>query len=81
MEGGVPFSVLVGFFPGGLPEWGHLSNLGLGSGCFGPCRCVGHASIHMEAMGLWRTPLGPDEPARNFARPGPTTFGNPSCKS
>ena len=32
-------SVLV-FFPGGLPEWGHFSNLGLGLGCFGPCGCL-----------------------------------------
>ena len=36
---GVPFSVLV-VFPGGLPEWGHLSILGLGSGCSGPCPVV-----------------------------------------
>ena len=26
---GVPSCVLVGFFSGGLPEWGHLSKLGL----------------------------------------------------
>ena len=32
---GAPFSILV-IFPGGLPEWGHLSKLGLGSGCSGP---------------------------------------------
>ena len=27
---GVPFSVLSVFSPGGFPEWGHLSKLGLG---------------------------------------------------
>ena len=32
---GVPVSVS----PGGLPEWGHLSKLGLGSGCSGPFGC------------------------------------------
>ena len=32
---GVLFSVLVVFF-GWPPEWGHLVNLGLGSGCSGP---------------------------------------------
>ena len=32
---GVLSSVLVGF-PDGLPEWGHLSKLGLGSGFSGP---------------------------------------------
>ena len=36
-----------------------------------PVPCVCRASIHMEAMGLWRPPLGPDEPTRNFAHPGP----------
>ena len=24
------------WFSGGLPEWGHLAHLGLGSGCSGP---------------------------------------------
>ena len=25
-----------GFLSGGVPEWGHLANLGLGFGCSGP---------------------------------------------
>ena len=38
-EGGPVLSVLVVFSPGGLPEWGHLGKLGLGSGCCGPFGC------------------------------------------
>ena len=30
---------MVVVIPGGLPERGHLSKLGLGSGCSGPCGC------------------------------------------
>ena len=33
----VPFSILV--VSPGLPEWGRLSKLGLGSACSGPFRC------------------------------------------
>ena len=33
-EGG-PALRVSGFRSGGLPEWGHLVNIGLGSGCFG----------------------------------------------
>ena len=31
-----PALPLSGFLLGGLPEWGHLGNLGLGSACSGP---------------------------------------------
>ena len=38
-------SLFYQFSPGGLPEWGHLSKLGLGLGCSGPCGCpVGSVS-------------------------------------
>ena len=33
---GGPALHVSGFLSGGLPEWGHLANLGLGSGCSGP---------------------------------------------
>ena len=45
-----------------------------------PVARVCRASMHMEAMGLWRPPLGPDEPTRNFAHPVTTTPGPPACK-
>ena len=32
-------SVALGGGGGGFPEWGHLSKLGLGSGCSGPFGC------------------------------------------
>ena len=32
-----------------------------------PVPQVGHASVYMEAMGLWHPPLGPDELAWDFA--------------
>ena len=35
--------------------------------------------VHMEAMGLWHPPIGPGEPARDFAHPGPTAPGPPTC--
>ena len=35
-EGGGGALRFSGFLSGGLPEWGHLSNLGMGSGCSGP---------------------------------------------
>ena len=44
-----------------------------------PVPRVRRASIHMEAMGLWRPPLGLDEPAQDFAHPGPTATGSPAC--
>ena len=34
--GGEPRSPVKWFSPGGLPEWGHHSKLGLGLGCSGP---------------------------------------------
>ena len=40
---------------------------------------VCRALVHMEAVGMWRPPLGPDEPAPDFARPGPTALGPPTC--
>ena len=33
---GGPTLLVSGFHSGGLPEWGHLVNLGLGWGCSGP---------------------------------------------
>ena len=33
---GGPALCFSGFLSGGLPEWGHPVNLGLGSGCSGP---------------------------------------------
>ena len=37
--GGGVFVLCLVVFPGGLPEWGHLSKLGLGSGCSGSFGC------------------------------------------
>ena len=45
-----------------------------------PVPRVSRASVHMEAMALWRPPLGLDEPARNFASLGLTITGPPACK-
>ena len=36
-----------------------------------PVPRVRHASVHMEAMGLWRPPHSPGGPARDFVHPGP----------
>ena len=44
-----------------------------------PVPRVCRASIHLEDMGLWRPPLGPDEPARDSAHPGPPATGSPAC--
>ena len=63
---GVPFSVVV-VFPGGLPEWSHLSKLGLGSGCSGLCGCpvvfvlrsVSGNTIVLEGIVLCPTGLPP----------------------
>ena len=43
-----------------------------------PVPRVCRASIDKEVMGLWRPPLGPDEPAWNFAPSGPD-YSRPSC--
>ena len=45
-----------------------------------PVPHVGCASIRMEAMGLWRSPLDYDDQARNFARSGLTPTGPHACK-
>ena len=45
-----------------------------------PVSRVGRASFHIEPMGLWRSPLGSDDLARNFAHSGMTPIGPPACK-
>ena len=61
---GVPFSFLV-VSPSGLPEWGNLIKLCLGSGCSGPCGCpvgfvrcsVSGSTMVLEGILLRRTGL------------------------
>ena len=45
----------------------------------GPVPRVHRASIHMEAMGMWRPPHGPSGPARDVVHPGPPDAGYPAC--
>ena len=49
---GGPALRISGFLSGGLPEWGHLGNLGLGSGCSGPfgSRCALSGACFLVAL-------------------------------
>ena len=44
-----------------------------------PVPRVRRASVHMEAMGLWRPSHGVDGPAWNFVHPGPPDAGYTAC--
>ena len=44
-----------------------------------PVPRVRRASMHMEAMGLWRPSRGPGGSAPDFVHPGPSDAGHPAC--
>ena len=83
VETGCPWSVRS------MPSWDGVKITGLDSGAswlsvhsYGISRagamCVSLVHSH-GGYGTLRPLLGPDESARNFARPGPTTPGLPAC--